>query len=166
MSDVKCFLFLIVFALIIFSKYTTLPLAEEGRELSEIYNVAKKYNFSKEEDIQRIAAELEQAKADFSAIQGRYEKAKKDKKTAADNYKTLLRQLDSDYAHILKSAKKEFAEYEKSTTAVPVPVPKISFIQRVREISEWSDKVQKKAEISRSSEQKKRNLINRDYREN
>ncbi len=143
-----------------------LHLADEARELSEIYNVAKKYNFSKKEDIQRIAAELEQARAEFAAMQGRYEKTKKDKKTVADNYKTLLRQLDSDYAHILKSAKKEFAEYEKSTVASSVPVPQKSFIQRVREISEWSYKVQKKAEISRSNEQKKRNLINRDYREN
>ncbi len=143
-----------------------LPLAKEKRELSEIYNVAKKYNFSKEEDIQRIAAELEQARAEFTAMQGRYEKAKKDKKTAADNCETLLRQLDSDYANILKSAKKEFAEYEKSTAVALVSVPKISFIQRVREISEWSDKVQKKTEISRLNEQIKRDCINRDYREN
>lgn len=141
-------------------------IAQDMRELSSMQRI-KEYNVHSKEDLDKVSLEFAQAKSELADMQGEYEKAVAEKKAAGANYKTFIRQLESDYERILYSARKELAEYEDS---LPEPEqPKKEFKETVLRMRDWADKVIAKseerdrivAEQRRAEERCKRDYYNR-----
>ena len=86
-----------------------MPTAVQLEELME-YNYLTKFNLRSETDIEVHKQELEKLKSELSETEKSLETAEKEKSTAAGNYKTYLRQMQSDYDYILDRLKQEQEE--------------------------------------------------------
>ncbi|MDE6746680.1 MAG: relaxase/mobilization nuclease domain-containing protein, partial [Oscillospiraceae bacterium] len=86
-----------------------MPTAVQLEELVKL-NYLAKYNLRSEEDIAVHGQELENLKSELSETEKSLETAEKEKSTAAGNYKTYLRQMQSDYDYILDRLKREQEE--------------------------------------------------------
>ena len=82
----------------------------------------------------------------------KYDKTVSEKKEISGNYKTFIRQLESDYEAILRKAKTELEAYEEELRKSP----KREFMDVVRDMSAWAEMVivreekNKKAEAERN----------------
>lgn len=86
-----------------------MPTAYQLEELVKLKYLAK-YNLRSDADIEVHRQELEKLKSELSETEKRLEAAEKEKSTAAGNYKTYLRQMQSDYDFILEKLKREQEE--------------------------------------------------------
>ena len=83
-----------------------MPTAKQLEELVKFNHLAK-YKLRSEEDIAMHGRELEKLKSELSDTEKSLENAEKEKFTAASNYKTYLRQMQSEYNYILDRLKRE-----------------------------------------------------------
>lgn len=115
-------------------------------------------HISVKEDVDNVAAELEQLQSEFANMQEDYEKAVSDKKTVTAHYSTFIRQLETDYAHYCKAGQKELAEYEVNLSKPP----KKQFSEVVEHMVDWADKaLEKVAEKERAEARKNRSDYSR-----
>lgn len=106
---------------------------------------------------------MELLKSELSQRQSEYEQAVANKKNVTAHYMTFIRQLETNYAHCCKAAKKELEEYEASLPKLE-PVLDKKFVEACENIPKWAEKVNAKAaEIKRiREEQEKTARRNRD----
>lgn len=90
-----------------------MPTAVQFEELAKL-NYLAKYNLRSEEDIKAYGQEFERLKAELSEIDKSLEIAEKEKSVAANNYKTYLRQMQSNYDFILERQRREQEEIEQA----------------------------------------------------
>lgn len=95
-----------------------LPTADQLDELAELSFLAK-FKLRSAEDIAAHGQELEKLRSELSDTEKNLEAAESEKRQAAENYKTYLRQMQSDYDRILEKLKREqeeikIAEQEQS----------------------------------------------------
>ena len=83
-----------------------MPTAVQLEELVKL-NYLAKYNLRSEEDIAIHGQELEKLKSELSEVEKSLDVAEKEKSTAAGNYKTYLRQMQSDYDFVLEKMRRE-----------------------------------------------------------
>ncbi len=83
-----------------------MPTAVQLEELMK-YKYLTKFNLRSEADVEVHKQELERLKSELSETEKSLETAEKEKSTAASNYKTYLRQMQSDYNYILDKFKRE-----------------------------------------------------------
>ncbi|MDE5992315.1 MAG: hypothetical protein K2G87_04620, partial [Oscillospiraceae bacterium] len=86
-----------------------MPTAVQLEELVKL-NYLAKYKLHSEEDIESHRQELEKLKSKLSETEKSLKTAEKEKSTAASNYKTYLRQMQSDYDFVLDRLKREHEE--------------------------------------------------------
>ena len=86
-----------------------MPTAVQLEELMK-YNYLTKFNLRSEADIEIHKQEIERLKSELSETEKSLEAAEKEKSTAATNYKTYLRQMQSDYDFVLNRLKREQEE--------------------------------------------------------
>ena len=86
-----------------------MPTAVQLEELVKLNYIAK-YKLRSEEDIAVHGQELERLKSELSEIDKSIDIAEKEKSTAAANYKTYLRQMQSDYDFVLEKMRREQEE--------------------------------------------------------
>ena len=86
-----------------------MPTAVQLEELVKLNHLTK-FNLRSEADIEVHKQELERLKSELSETEKSLEIAEKEKSTAAANYKTYLRQMQSDYDYILDRLKREQEE--------------------------------------------------------
>ncbi len=85
------------------------PTAVQLEELVKL-NYLAKYNLRSEEDIAMHGQELEKLKSELSKTESSFEVAEKEKSAAASNYKTYLRQMQSDYDFVFEKMRREREE--------------------------------------------------------
>lgn len=91
-------------------------------------------------------------KPELEELREKYDKAVSEKKEISGNYKTFIRQLESDYEVMLRKAKSELEAYEEELRKPP----KREFTDVVKDMSAWADWViaterkYKKAETERN----------------
>ena len=90
-----------------------MPTAVQLGELVKL-NYLAKYKLRSETDIESHRQELERLKSELSEIEKSLEIAEKEKSTAAGNYKTYLRQMQSDYDYIFDRLKREQEEVRQA----------------------------------------------------
>lgn len=90
-----------------------MPTADQLDELAGL-NYLTKYNLRSEDDITVHGQIIERLKEELSDIEKCLEAAEKEKVTAANNYKTYLRQMQSDYDYILEKMRREQEELEQA----------------------------------------------------
>ena len=95
-----------------------IPTADQLDELAELSFLAK-FKLRSAEDIAAHGQELEKLRSELSDTEKNLEAAESEKRQAAENYKTYLRQMQSDYDRILEKLKREqeeikIAEQEQS----------------------------------------------------
>lgn len=96
--------------------------------------------------------ELIQYKLQLNDLRKKYDKSVSEKKEISGNYKTFIRQLESDYEVMLRKAKTELEAYEEELNKPP----KREFTDVVRDMSVWAERViatekrYKKAETERN----------------
>ena len=90
-----------------------MPTAVQLEELVKL-NYLSKYNLRSEEDIAVHRQELEKLKSKFSETEKSLETAEKGKSTAANNYKTYSRQMQSDYDFVLEKMRWEQEELKQA----------------------------------------------------
>ena len=90
-----------------------MPTAVQFEELVKL-NYLAKYNLRSEEDIMAHGQELERLRYELSEIDKSLDIAEKEKAEAASNYKTYLRQMQSDYDFILERQRREQEEIEQA----------------------------------------------------
>lgn len=90
-----------------------LPTADQLDELAEL-NFLSKYKLRSVEDIAAREKTLEMLKLDLSDIEKSLDVAENEKSTAANNYKTYLRQMQSDYDYIHEKLRREREEIEQA----------------------------------------------------
>ncbi|MDE5860525.1 MAG: hypothetical protein K2H23_09130, partial [Oscillospiraceae bacterium] len=83
-----------------------MPTAVQLEELVKL-NYLAKYKLRSEADIEVQRQMLEKLKLELSETEKSLETAEKDKYTAAANYKTYLRQMQSDYDFVLEKMRRE-----------------------------------------------------------
>ena len=88
-----------------------MPTAVQLGELVKL-NHLMKFNLRSEADIEIHKQKLERLKSELSETEKSLEIAEKEKFTAASNYKTYFRQMQSDYDYILDRLKREREEIE------------------------------------------------------
>ncbi|MBQ2823760.1 MAG: hypothetical protein IJF18_04200 [Oscillospiraceae bacterium] len=76
-------------------------------------------------------------KPELDDLREKYDKAVSEKKEISGNYKTFIRQLESDYEVMLRKAKTEFEAYEEELRKPP----KREFTDVVRDMSAWAERV-------------------------
>ena len=86
-----------------------LPTADQLEELAEL-SFLSKYKLRSAEDIAAHGQELEKLRSELSDTEKNLEVAESEKRQAAENYKTYLRQMQSDYDRILEKLKREQEE--------------------------------------------------------
>lgn len=86
-----------------------LPTADQLDELAELSFLAK-FKLRSAEDIAAHGQELEKLRSELSDTEKNLEAAESEKRQAAENYKTYLRQMQSDYDRILEKLKREQEE--------------------------------------------------------
>lgn len=86
-----------------------MPTAAQLEELAKL-NYLSKHHLNSEADIEIHRQELEKLKSELSETEKSLEAAEKEKSEAAANYKTYLRQMQSDYDFILDKLKREQEE--------------------------------------------------------
>ena len=86
-----------------------MPTAVHLEELVKL-NYLAKYNLRSEADIEVHKQELERLKSELSETEKNLETAEKEKSTATGNYKTYLRQMQSDYDFVFDKLKREQEE--------------------------------------------------------
>ena len=74
-------------------------------------------------------------KPELEELREKYDKAVSEKKEISGNYKTFIRQLESDYEVMLRKAKTEFEAYEEELSKPP----KREFTDVVKDMSAWAD---------------------------
>lgn len=90
-----------------------MPTADQLDELAEL-SFLSKYNLRSEDDITAHGLELERLKSELSETEKNLDTAAKEKSTAAGNYKTYLRQMQSDYDFILERQRRKQEELEQA----------------------------------------------------
>lgn len=90
-----------------------MPTADQLDELAEL-SFLSKYKLRSAEDIAVHRKTLEKMKSDLSDIEKSLDVAEKEKSTAANNYKTYLRQMQSDYDFVLEKMRREREELEQA----------------------------------------------------
>ena len=90
-----------------------LPNAVQLEELMK-YNYLTKFNLRSEADIEVHKQELERLKSELSETEKSLDVAEKEKSTAAANYKTYLRQMQSDYDFVLEKMRREQEEIRQA----------------------------------------------------
>ncbi|MCM1059876.1 MAG: relaxase/mobilization nuclease domain-containing protein [Eubacterium sp.] len=90
-----------------------MPTAVQLEELAKYRHLAK-YNLHSADDIETHGRELERLKSELSDIEKSLETAEKEKSAAANNYKTYLRQMQSDYDFILERQRREREEIKQA----------------------------------------------------
>lgn len=90
-----------------------LPTAEQLDELAEL-SFLSKYKLHSAEDIASHGQEHERLKRELSETETSLAAAEKEKSEAANNYKTYLRQIQTDYDFIIERKRKEQKEIKKS----------------------------------------------------
>ena len=90
-----------------------MPTAVQLDELAELSYLAK-YGLHSEADIKAHGQELERLKSELSETEKSLDIAEKEKSTAAGNYKTYLRQMQSDYDFILERQHREQEKLEQA----------------------------------------------------
>ena len=90
-----------------------MPTYVQFEELAKL-NYLAKYNLRSEEDIKAHGQELERLKSELSEIDKSLDIAEKEKSTASGNYKTYLRQMQSDYDFILEWQRREQEEIKQA----------------------------------------------------
>ena len=83
-----------------------MPTAVQLNELVKLKHLIK-YKLRSEEDISVHEQELEKLKSELFETEKSLETAEKEKSTAADNYKTYLRQMQSDYDFVFEKMRRE-----------------------------------------------------------
>ncbi|MBD5144776.1 MAG: relaxase/mobilization nuclease domain-containing protein [Ruminococcus sp.] len=86
-----------------------MPTAVQLEELVKL-NYLAKYKLRSEEDIKVQRQTLEKLKSELSETEKSFETAEKEKSTAVSNYKTYLRQMQSDYDFVLEKMRREQEE--------------------------------------------------------
>lgn len=90
-----------------------MPTVVQFEELAKL-NYLAKYNLRSEEDIKAHGQELERLRYELSEINKSLDIAEKEKAEAAGNYKTYLRQMQSDYDFILERQRREQEEIKQA----------------------------------------------------
>ncbi|MDE5577885.1 MAG: relaxase/mobilization nuclease domain-containing protein [Oscillospiraceae bacterium] len=90
-----------------------MPTVVQFEELAKL-NYLAKYNLRSEEDIKAYGQEFERLKAELFETEKNLEIAEKEKSAAANNYKTYLRQMQSDYDFILERQRREQEEIKQA----------------------------------------------------
>ena len=90
-----------------------MPTANQLDKLAELSCLAK-YGLHSEADIKAHGQELERLKSELSETEKSLDIAEKEKSTAAGNYKTYLRQMQSDYDFILERQHREQEKLEQA----------------------------------------------------
>lgn len=86
-----------------------MPTADQLDELAEL-SFLTKFNLRSAEDIAAHGKTLEKLKSELSDTEKNLEAAESEKRQAAENYKTYLRQMQSDYDYVLEKLKREQEE--------------------------------------------------------
>ena len=143
------------------AKCVKTPLAKFWRELHEM-KPCTDHHIKNRSDIEKAAAELERICAETAKIEGEYKRAMKKKKELTAYYKTALNAFETDYDRIVKEQQSLLEKYEESLPKSEPP--KKDFIEAVTKMSEWADKVHRKAEEQREiEEERERANRKRDY---
>ena len=130
------------------AKCVRTPSAKFWRELHEM-KPCTDHHIKNRSDIEKSAAELEMIRAETVKIEEEYKRAMKKKKELTAHYKTALNAFETDYDRIVKEQQSLLEKYEES---LPKPEPpKKDFIEAVTKMSEWADKVHRKAEEQKRS---------------
>lgn len=90
-----------------------MPTAVQLEELAK-YRHLVKFGLRSADDIDVHRQEIEKVKSEVSEIDGKIEIAEKEKSAAANNYKTYLRQMRSDYDFILEKMRREREKIEQA----------------------------------------------------
>lgn len=90
-----------------------MPTGKQMDELMKIRNLAK-FHLRTEEDIERYRQELNELKSELPQIDKSLENAETARLEAANNYKTYLRQMQSDYTFILEKMRREQEEIKQA----------------------------------------------------
>ena len=90
-----------------------MPTADQLDELAKISYLTK-FNLRSEADIAEHGQVLEKLKAELSDTDKSLDVAEKEKSQAAENYKTYLRQMQSDYDFVLEKLRREQEEIERA----------------------------------------------------
>lgn len=87
--------------------------ADQLDELAEL-SFLSKYKLRSSEDMSVHGRELEKLKSELSDMEKSLEAAESEKRQAAENYKTYLRQMQSDYDYILEKMRREQEELDQA----------------------------------------------------
>lgn len=90
-----------------------MPTADQLDELAGLSYLSK-YGLRSAEDITAHGKILEKLKTELSDAEKNLEAAESEKRQAAENYKTYLRQMQSDYNYILEKMRREQEELEQA----------------------------------------------------
>ena len=90
-----------------------MPTADQLDELAEL-SFLSKYKLRSVEDITAHEKTLEMLKSELSDTEKIFEATDIEKRQAAENYKTYLRQMQSDYDFVLDKLKREREEIERA----------------------------------------------------
>ena len=90
-----------------------MPTADQLDELAEL-SFLSKYKLRSAEDIAAHGQTLEKLKSELSDTEKNLEAAESEKRQAAENYKTYLRQMQSDYDFVLEKIRQEQEEIERA----------------------------------------------------
>ena len=110
--------------------------AEKADRLAkDIKDIEKKVRLLERYD--KDSDELIQYKLQLDELREKYDKSVYEKKEISGNYKTFIRQLESDYEVMLRKAKTEFEAYEEELSKPP----KKQFSDVIRDMSAWAERV-------------------------
>ena len=98
-------------------------------------------------------------KPELDDLREKYDKAVSEKKEISGNYKTFIRQLESDYEVMLRKAKTELEAYEEDLRKPP----KREFMDVVRDMSAWAERVIARTEKYQKVEAEKNIIQPRNY---
>ena len=90
-----------------------MPTAVQLEELGKL-NYLAKYNLQSEANIEVQRQELEKLKSELFSTEKNLETAEKEKSTSANNYKTYLRQMQSDYDFVLEKMRRKQEELKRA----------------------------------------------------
>ncbi len=93
-------------------------------------------------------------KPELEELRKKYDKAVSERKEISGNYKTFIRQLESDYEVMLRKARTELEAYEEELHKPP----KREFTDVVRDMSVWAERVIARTEKYKQAEAEK-NII-------
>ena len=103
--------------------------------------------------------ELIQYKLQLNDLREKYDKAVSEKKEISGNYKTFIRQLESDYEVMLRKAKTKLEAYEEELRKPP----KREFTDVVRDMSAWAERIIVRERMYKKAEAEKNIIQLRNY---